>query len=320
MRMRGWPILIIAGVALLALAVMFREEIWELTGHDPGHRMVYTFVGKGTPEQLAQAKRLIEERIAEVPATVSIDDERIVIDIKQIGDAIEIESRLGRNLVVAPSVELHILDFDPDYLKDVKTKLRGNKRAKELGVQVALDPLGYHLEAPTKGDYVNTAWAEKHGCSTRDRLTGTGVYCIVTGEQRIQAVLTGDPDLFVEPLADLWLASDRELAVHDDRKVARAYVVERAPITIEAPMIASAEVQGDRLVLTLTRAGIDTLAARAGAPTVELVQLVDGAPRRVEKLPGGKLAIAAPSADARRFVNEHAFASLPPLHELPDSP
>lgn len=320
MRVHGWPIVIIAGVAVVALAVMFREEIWEATGHDPGTQRIYKLDGASTPDQRVQAKRLIEERIAEIPASVHIEGDRIVIEIEHTRDVLEIDARLGPGMVVVPRLDLRILDFDPEYLKDVKARLRGNKRAKELGVEVKLDHFGYYLEARSGGEYVNTAWAEKHGCSTRDRLAGTGVYCTVSGIARLQAFLTGDPELFVEPLPELRLPADRELAVHDDRKVARAYVVERAPIAIEPLMIASAEAQGDRLILTLTRAGVDTLAARAGAPTVELVQLVDGAPRAVEKLPGDRLSIAAPSADARRFVNAHGFASLPPLHELPDSP
>ncbi|MBA3464839.1 MAG: hypothetical protein H0T46_33205 [Deltaproteobacteria bacterium] len=320
--MRGWPILIIAGVAVVALAVMFREEIWDATGHDPGAQLVYSFKGKGSPDQLAQARRLIEERIAEVPgpATVSIDGDRIVIEVEHAHDVLWIESKIGSDMVVVPRVDLHSLDYDPEYLKDMRARLRGNKRAKELGVEIKLDRLGYHVTAPSRGEYVNTAWAEKHGCSTRDRLTGTGVYCTVSGPDRIQAFLIGDAELFVEPLAEMQLAADRSLVVHDDGKVTRGYVIERSPIVIESAMIASAVAEEDRLILTLTQAGIDTIAARVLAPTVQLIHLVGNEPRETKILPGGKLSIASPRADARRFVNSHGFASLPALHELPDSP
>jgi hypothetical protein len=319
MRMRGWPILIIAGVAVVGLAAMFKEEIWEATGHDPGDRVIYAFNGPVSPEVLAQAKRLVEQRLDGIPAKVTAEDGHLVIELEKRSDVLDVHGRLDR-LFTVPELELRIVDYVPDYFAELGRRLARNTRAKELGVEVKHDRIGQHIEATTGGIYVNTVWAEQHDCSTKNRLTGTGVYCTVTGTQRIQAFILGDPGLFVEPIVtDLPFPEDRELIVGDSHGTTRGYLLERAPIMIGPAMIANARAEGDRLIITLTPAGIEALSPRASAPTVELVRIANGVPYDVKLEADGTLSLAF--VDARGFVNDLGFASLPGrLRERPDSP
>jgi hypothetical protein len=318
MRIRAWPIILIAGIAVLAIAVMFRDEIWDLMGHDPGGRSVFGFASKPTDSELARVRELIEHRLSDLPVTIRTDGDRIVIEGKRTLDLMEVDERVRQTTAAFAPIELRILDYDPAYLNDVRKALIGNARAKELGVEVKLDHYGYHLEAPHKGMYVNEAWAAAHHCPTTDRLTGTGYYCTVTGRDRIEAFLKGDEALFVTALDVPPLPADRELVIGDDGTVARGYIVERAPILLDARAITEAIVADDGLVVSLSQPGIDSLAARAG-PAVELVWYDREEPHEVKLLPGSRVWIPMPRSDAWKLVDALAFTTLPRLRQLPDS-
>jgi hypothetical protein len=317
MRIRAWPIVLIAGIAVVAFAAMFKEEIWALMGHDPGDRLVFGFDRPPTPGELARAKTLIEHDLAGAPVTVRTSGERIVVELDRRADVIEVAMRVERASTAFPPIWLRILDFDPAYLTAVRKTVVGNARAKELGFEVKLDHFGYHLEAPNKGISVNEAWARAHGCPTTDRMTGIGYYCTVTGRDRITAFLSGDEALFVPPLDLPALAADRELIIGDDGTTARGYIVERAPIVLDSRAIAEATAGDEGLVLSLAQPGIDAMATRV-TPTVELVLFVRDEPREIKLLPGNRVSIPMPASDAWKLVDALAFTTLPHLRQLPD--
>lgn len=315
-----WAVIAILGAAAVVAALMFRDELHELVGDgDDTDTLVFRFDGPVTPEIVERARALVGERLVDLPVTVHAGGDRLEIEVPDAATSMEVSIRMASAARFVPRVELRILDYDPAYLRELAAPLRTNQRAKELGVELVVDSLGYHLQAPTAGMYVNTGWAQAHGCPTTHRIEGTGVYCTVTGEDRISAVLNGDAALFAEPVASgVELAADRELVIGTDGVRARAYVYERTPIVVEAAAIATADTRGGVLVLSLSPAAAEAVRRRAHDPTVQLARLVGGMPSAARFHDDGVLEVAIDAADARRFVSALAYAHLPQrLREAP---
>lgn len=316
-----WVVIAVLGVAVVAAAVIFQDDIQDAIGGggDRPETLVYRFDGPVTPAVIERARTLVADRLSTTGAIVRVEGDHLEIDVLDTRTSMEVSMRMADADRLVPRIELRILDYDPEYLTAVKAALRKSARAEELGVEVRLDSFGYHLEAPTGSMYVNTAFAEAHGCPARYRIEGTGISCTVTGADRIHAVLDGDPTLFAEPAAPgVTLAPDRELVVADNGQRARAYVYERAPIVLEASTIASADTRGGVLLLTIAPASRELLRRRVSGPAVELVQLVRGAPSPAKLHPDGTLEIAIDASDARTFVNALSYAHLPQrLREAP---
>jgi hypothetical protein len=115
---------------------------------------------------------------------------------KRQGDTLIVYDRpltLGRPKLFAYSVV-----YQSDELTALSRALRKDDQAKKLGITVELDHIGYHLQIPSDGMYVNPDWAEAHHCDTSHRIVGTGVYCVVRPAERLSAYVKGDPGLFTD--------------------------------------------------------------------------------------------------------------------------
>jgi hypothetical protein len=186
--------------------------------------------------------------------------------------------------------------YQSDELTALSRALRKDDQAKKLGISIELDRVGYHLQIPSDGMYVNPDWAEAHHCDARDRLVGTGVFCIVTAAERLKAYVKGDPGLFTDP-HPLDLPPGRTFLPDDDTKNERFYEVELPAMPLD---VTTAAARGDTLDVTAQLA--------AFAPDVELVVLIAGKLYVAEPHAGG-LEIPTGADLARELSTSYALAA-----------
>ena len=337
MRVRGWPVIVIVGVSLTVIAISQRECIQDIVGGRGAHpeHLAYGFDGTVSSATLATARDLIADRLTGMPVNVHVEGDQIVIDTESAVDSFTVVQVIDADLAARPHLEVSILDYESEYLEKLAKHTWTAKAAADLGITAELDHLGHYLRVPNAGKYVNEAWALRHQCDTKDRLTGTGIYCWVDPADRIAAYFHGDAELFIDPLpTELALPADRDLLADsrtDDKEADtykghgswKYYLVERGPIVLDQTTVAGVSHTTTDVTLALNQRGRDQVAARATGSTVELVTLIAGQLKEVHlaTTPGGGATIAIESAPAFGAELEHALAvaALPRrLHSLPD--
>jgi len=201
----------------------------------------------------------------------------------------------------------YVVVYQSDELTALQRALRKDDQAKKLGISVELDHVGYHLQIPGDGMYVNPDWAEQHHCDTRDRIVGTGVYCIVPAAARLSAYLDGDPGLFTDP-HPLDVPAGRTFLPDDVSRNERFYEVQMPAMQLQPSDLRPRE------------DGLDVIAAVPAAATasdVELVVQISGKLYLATPIPGG-LHIATGPVLADELATYHALAAAG-LHELAHS-
>lgn len=145
-----------------------------------------------------------------------------------------------------PQLFAYKVVYQSDELTALQRALRRDDQAKKLGISIELDRVGYHLQIASDGMYVNPDWAEAHQCNTRDRIVGTGVYCIVGAADRLKAYVKGDPGLFTDA-HPLDLPPGRTFVPADDVTNEQFYEVELPALPLDAT---AAVARGETLDVT----------------------------------------------------------------------
>ncbi len=321
MRLRLWHTVAIAAIAVAGGVWLGIRERKTTT------RVVLGFDRPVGADVVTRAASLIREHVRWVPATVKPDGDRIAIDID--GDdpwrLTEVESAV---LVDRVRFEVRVLEDDALYMRDLSDHMRKDPRAAELGVSAEVDRTEngrderaeIFLVASDKGQYVNTAWAEKHGCDTSHRIEGTGVYCTVTGKERIEAYVFGDAELFSTPGDDYRPPIDHELLFEQTGTRWRTHYARRAPLELGSGDIADLarawdDAAGSPAMAIDLRAGAGDEVQAATRSGGQLAIVLDGKLRPARVMPDRgvtvRLQIALASDEEAHY--EYAFA----LHELP---
>lgn len=259
------------------------------THHDGPTELRYRVDRPPNGEALAAIRR----RVA--PATVDLRDGTLVVTAASFSDALSATERLDRAWQW-PTVRVFSVVYQSEELDRIKLALRKDDQANKLGLSVELDPIGYHLHAPSDLMMVNPAWAERHHCGGH-HYEGTGTSCFVSARERVAAFVHGDAELFVDAHPDaLALPTGRAFYATTEGDY---YELEADAIEIPAAQIARAMENGTTLELTVAPTLMAALAARANAPTVELVAEITPGVLHPANLVGSMLAIdgAAEAAD-----------------------
>ena len=267
----------------------------------PSVEVVYVADQAMTPPELARARRLLAQQVR--PLAVTIRGDQLVVEAPTPDEAAHAFVEFSRE-----PIRLYVVVYQSPELDRIKSVLRRDDQAKKLGLTIALDPIGYHLEAPSDLMYVNPAWAANHHC-TGHHIEGTGTGCLVTARERIDAYVRGDPDLFVDEHHDLLTAPPgRAFYGQDD---GRFYELESLPIVVERREVVAVHASDESLVLRLPPARADALAARLTSPDTELVaELAPGTLSAATVSGKTKLSIAMPPARASQLAGELILGGL----------
>jgi hypothetical protein len=208
----------------------------------------------------------------------------------------------GPVTVQQPRLFAYKVVYQSDELTALQRALRKDDQATKLGISIQLDHVGYHLQIASDGMYVNPDWAEAHHCDTRDRIVGTGVYCIISAAERLKAYVKGDPGLFTDP-HPLDLPPSRTFVPGDGVANERFYEVELPAMPLD---VTGAVARGDTFGVTAQ--------LPAFAPDDEIAVQISGKLYVATQQPGG-LDIATGADLARELSTSYALAAAG-LHEL----
>lgn len=270
--------------------------------HSREHRpieVVYELDHPPTPAELARARRLLAPQVR--PLSIQTRGDRLVVEAHTFGEAQHALIDVSRD-----PIRLYIVVYQSEELDRIAAALRKDEQAKKLGLTVALDTIGYHLEAPSGSMYVNPTWATTHQCAGY-HIEGTGTSCPVSASERIAAYVRGDPALFVDAHKDLLATpAGRGFYAAND---GNAYELESLPIVVQRRDLVTVQPAGDAVDLTLEPAQADALAARmTGADTEVVAEVWPGTLSPVTVTTKGRLSIAVP--DPTQLAGELVLGGL----------
>lgn len=299
--------LVVVVVVALALVVAVRiPRSAEFLDDVPGVGWLVELIGathedSGPVELRFRADHPDELAHVHLPNTEIRGDTLVVLAHDDL-DAYEWRDRLA----VRPGpLYAYSVVYQSDELTALQRALRKDPQATKLGISVELDHVGYHLQITGDGMYVNPEWAEAHHCDTRDRIVGTGVYCIVTAADRLSAYVRGDPGLFTDA-HPIELPSGRTFLPDDVARGERFYEVALPALTLAPTRV---EDHGDSLALTVALPDFPSDA--------ELVVQISGKLYPATPHPGG-VTVATGAGVSDELATAYALASAG-LHELSNS-
>ncbi len=278
-------------------------------------RLVFGFDRAVPDEVLEQAKSLVAARFAGASdVRVERRGDQIVVDVSSSNEiARDMESLDIGALVLPrpPRLELRVDDGASPYMEKLVAHVRVDDVARDtLKLEPVVDygmrdaqPTDNYIKAVSTGKYVNVAWADKHGCDSKQRTEGLGVYCLIDAAELLDAYFHGDKQLFVEPLdPEFAVPADHEI-VYDKRnyKESRTHYLEREPLIFGVADLASASHTRDATRIELTARGAALLSR---ARDKRLLTADDYRPVTIEPT-----AITLTGADG--LLYDLAFAHMP---------
>lgn len=209
-------------------------DLVEWIGHKRPTEVVIGFDHTPTPQELTRARDLLTAYLAPLPITVHGDE--LVVTSKEAFRVYYL------HLQHAP-LRVFTVVYESPELEALLRSMRRDDQAQRLGLEVKLDRIGYHVEAPSESLYVNPAWAEKHHCEGH-HIEGTGTACYLSAKQRFDAYVRGDADLFIDahPLA---LPAGRDFYATNDGPI---YELESHPLEVPLSRV---ELSNDALLIPL---------------------------------------------------------------------
>lgn len=261
--------------------------------------VAYAFDHPLTSAELARARRLLAQNVR--PLSIETRGDQLIVKAHTLAEADRAFIEISRE-----PIRIYVVLYQSPELDRIGAALRKDEQAKKLGLTVALDTIGYHLEAPSGSMYVNPTWAATHQCAGY-HIEGTGTSCPVGARDRISAYVRGDPALFVDAHNDLLtLPTGRSFYSEDNGNL---YELESVPVIVQRRDLVQVHPSGASLDLTLAPAQADALAARITAPDTELAAEVwPGTLTPVTVTDKGRVSIDVP--DASQLASELVLGGL----------
>jgi len=230
---------------------------------------VYGFDREVPSAAIDRARELVFQRVGHI-GVVTRRGKQIVITPHEVAEGFLVPRALQPP---ATKLELRIEDSANEYLQRLGKYVKTSDVLNKFNVTYIVDygagkpgPIDYYLRAENDLEYVNEQWAKKHDCDVKDRLAGTGVPCIVDGNQLLDAIVRGDQFLFIEPPpADLAVPADHELVFEAmGKKIWRTRYLEREPIPLEVTATDLVRGKAVHLEIVVAQSTVDAIAARLG--------------------------------------------------------